>query len=104
MNDTIALEAARAGMVLGADVEDANGNTLLPQGALLTDVLLASLLRRGIAHVQIDDGQPEQGIAMRQKPSQEAITARVDFIFRHASSAASAQLRTAILTHALKDS
>ncbi|MEB0136901.1 hypothetical protein QN362_16315 [Actimicrobium sp. CCC2.4] len=102
MSATIALEAARAGMVLGAAVADASGNTLLPQGVLLTEALLASLRRRGIGRVQINDELPAP-VARSPAPSPEAVTARIDFIFRHTSGSASAGLRATMLAQALRD-
>ncbi|EGF31032.1 hypothetical protein IMCC9480_428 [Oxalobacteraceae bacterium IMCC9480] len=103
MSATITLDAACAGMVLGAAVADASGNTLLPQGVLLTEALLASLHRRGIGRVQIDDALPAGPVAGRPAPSPAAVTARIDFIFRHTSGSAGAGLRATMLAHALRD-
>ncbi len=104
MTSRIALEAAHAGMMLGAAVEDTDGNMLLPQGIVLTDALLASMHRRGIRQVQIDDGLAGEDIARPEMPTQQAVTARIDFIFRHTSGKASAALRAVILAQALRES
>lgn len=44
----IALDDARAGMVLAGDLVDAHGGVLLPGGATLTEANLNSLRRRGV--------------------------------------------------------
>jgi hypothetical protein len=102
MTTHIALDAARAGMILGAAIKDSDGNMLLPQGIILTDALLASLHRRGIAEVQIDDGLADNVAAPLALPTQQAATARIDFIFRHTSGAASTALRATLLAQALR--
>ena len=98
----IALDAAHAGMILGAAIKDIDGNMLLPQGIILTEALLASLHRRGITQVQIDDGLASDVAAQLALPTQQAVTARIDFIFRHTSGAASTALRATILAQALR--
>ncbi|HEV7815823.1 MAG TPA: hypothetical protein VGP06_12075 [Janthinobacterium sp.] len=51
----IALADAVPGMVLAADLTDAQGSVLLPGGVALSAVNLASLRRRGIEHCSIVD-------------------------------------------------
>ncbi|HAT31875.1 MAG TPA: hypothetical protein DCW29_13770 [Janthinobacterium sp.] len=51
----IPLEQASAGMVLAADLRDADGAVLLPAGATLSVASLASLRRRGIAACSVRD-------------------------------------------------
>jgi hypothetical protein len=49
----IALAQAAAGMVLSDSLLDRHGNVLLPEGAVLTDTMLASLARHGIEMLPI---------------------------------------------------
>lgn len=110
MTGLLSIDAACAGMVLGAAVTGTNGNTLLAQGSVLTDSLLASLRQRGITHIQIthsqitqgqiDGASPDGGPAIAEKPTEATITARIAFIFRHTNGPASAQLQVAILAQA----
>ena len=86
----IPLDKAHAGMVLAAALYDQHGATLLPQGCTLTDALLMSLRQRGIDAVTIEnpaaaDDAPGSNDAATAalKPSQQAIDARIAFLFRH---------------------
>lgn len=47
-SEEIDIAAARAGMLLAADLKDGAGKVLLPQGATLTEATLNGLRRRGI--------------------------------------------------------
>lgn len=51
--ERIRLDQACAGMVIAADVTDAQGRLLLPRGAVLRDTRLASLRRHNIALLTI---------------------------------------------------
>ncbi|MBB3220751.1 hypothetical protein [Pseudoduganella umbonata] len=60
------LAQARAGMVLSGELRDAQGHALLPEGAMLTPAMLASLARHGIDTVPV------------RHPHRE----RIDYLFR----------------------
>lgn len=49
----IPLERATPGLILGEDLLDPSGHILLPAGVVLTDAMLSSLRRRGIAELAI---------------------------------------------------
>ena len=65
-NGALPLAQARAGMVLGNELRDAQGTLLLPRGTVLTPAVLASLQRHGIATLQVEAPH----------------AARIDYLFR----------------------
>lgn len=74
MSEWIELERASAGMVLAADLSDANGGVLLPAGASLSEANLASLRRRGVraclvrgAEAEAESGARALELARRQQ-------------------------------------
>lgn len=76
----IALDDARAGMVLAADLCDDGGAVLLPAGATLSDASLKSLGRRGVASLSVQDagdgdGAPSEAEQLRR-------CARLERLFR----------------------
>lgn len=73
-----ALAAARPGMVLSDVLLDARGQVLLPQGAVLTDAMLASLARHGVAMLPIAGAGPD---APAEDP--QRVQARLDHLFRN---------------------
>lgn len=70
-----ALEAARPGMVLSDVLLDAQGNMLLPKGAVLTEAMLAALARHGIAMLPV--ATDEQACVDARE-----VQARLDHLFR----------------------
>lgn len=56
----IALEDAEPGMVLFADLTDANGNILLSGGAALSQTTIKSLTRRGVEKLTIVSANPAE--------------------------------------------
>lgn len=75
----VAIDDAGAGMVLAAEVRDAQGNVLLAEGAALTEALLSALRRRGVESVRIeDDGMSEEQLAAER----ERVAARLAHLFR----------------------
>ena len=91
----VAIGAATAGMVLAQRLLDAHGEVLLPQGAALTEAVLASLRRRGIDHLVV-------GAAVAQAPQAAAAAAlqlaRLQRLFRKWPAAAGAQLLRVAVT------
>ena len=97
---SIALEEANEGMALAAQVCDANGNLLLPAGAVLSAAMLAALARRGVGAVVVV-GPPldEAGMAAREA-ERERQCARLARLFRaSADQGASAQLLECLLAY-----
>lgn len=92
---TLALAEARAGMVLAAASRDAGGAVLLPQGAVLTESMLASLARRGVASLDI--------IAAVSSAEREAEAARqcerLERLFRHSAAVGATPALLARLQH-----
>lgn len=75
----IPLAQATPGMILAADICDAGGNSLLAEGAELTQGVIASLQRRGVAQILIAEEEiltPEQRATRRAE-----LVARVDAMF-----------------------
>jgi hypothetical protein len=73
------LRDARPGMVLSDVLLDANGNVLLAQGVVLTEAMLASLVRHGVdtlALVRLDEAQAAPPF------DAHAVQARLDRLFR----------------------
>ena len=73
------LASAQTGMTLSDAVLDTKGNILLPKGTVLTEAMLASLLRHQIDTVVIAGGEvsPEQDSAER-----DVQIARLTYLFR----------------------
>jgi hypothetical protein len=72
----IQLAQATPGMVLSDVLLDRQGQMLLPQGAVLTESVLASLGRHGVAMV------PVVAAADSAPLDPEAVQARLDHVFR----------------------
>jgi hypothetical protein len=92
------LAQARAGMVVGADLLDPHGQLLLPEGAVLTDVSIASLGRHGVAMLPI-----RQAAEAAAGPDAGAVQARVDHLFRKNDPDDSADWATGILRRYIED-
>ena len=71
------LQDTRPGMVLSDVLLDDKGNVLLTEGAVLTEAMLASLARHGVASLPI---RPADCAAPVSDPA--AIQARLDVLFR----------------------
>ena len=73
------LEQVRPGMVLSDVLLDAHGQVLLPQGAVLTENMLALMPRHGIdmLPIQAPEMSPEELAAQ-----QAAYRERLDYLFR----------------------
>jgi hypothetical protein len=74
----ISLADALPGMVLGEVLHDDKGNVLLAKGAVLTDILLASLARHGVEMLPILAEGAEPAPAIDPVQVQE----RLDRVFR----------------------
>ena len=81
----IPLAAAASGMTLSDAVLDTKGNVLLPKGTLLTDGMLASLLRHQIATVVVIGGEVS---AEEDSAERERRVARLEYLFRASDSTA----------------
>ena len=74
----IQLAQATPGMVLSDLLLDRQGQMLLPQGAVLTESVLASLGRHGVEMVPV----LLAGADAAPAPDQAAVQARLDHVFR----------------------
>lgn len=72
------LAAARPGMVLSEALCDARGQVLLGAGVVLTEAMLASLARHGIALLPILRAQAAPAL-----PDPDAVLARLAHLFRN---------------------
>ncbi|WP_332877315.1 hypothetical protein [Massilia sp. S19_KUP03_FR1] len=86
----VSLERATAGMVLSDAILDQQGQVLLAQGTVLTTATIAGLARHDIAALPI----VVTG-AVVPEPTEAAVTARLDYLFRGAT--ATPDSATAIL-------
>jgi hypothetical protein len=76
------LEEASAGQVLASDLRDAGGMVLLPRGTELTESMLGSLARRGVATLAIVAEQlSAQDEAAREQQRQQRLY-RLERLFR----------------------
>ncbi|MBS4099531.1 MAG: hypothetical protein KGZ83_22225 [Sulfuricella sp.] len=97
----ISLPDALAGMVLAAPVRDSAGNDLLAAGTELTAALLASLLHRGVAQLQVAEDVPLSAAELAERRA--AVVERLEFLFRHSGDdALMTALHTAILEYRLE--
>jgi hypothetical protein len=87
--DTIDIDNASAGMVLGADLHDSRGGVLLPIGAALSEATIVSLRRRGIEQlcvvVQVAPQAPAGDAALELERNRQC--ARLQRLFRRHSDA-----------------
>ena len=89
------------GMTLATAVSDRDGHTtLLTEGSVLDEEMLARLIHRGVETVAVlvPDSRSEEEIAEEQRIA----LARVDAIFRDDGNPARAALRTAITNYRLE--
>jgi hypothetical protein len=78
----IALDDARAGMVLAADLCDGGGAVLLPAGATLSDASLKSLARRGVGTLSVQDDETDGAGGAPSEAEQLRRCARLERLFR----------------------
>jgi hypothetical protein len=93
-----ALADVRPGMVLAAAVCDAKGNVLLAQGMVLTETMLATLARQGVAALSILHAAP-----VPAPPDPVAVQARLDYLFRAHLPAEATDYATATLRRYVED-
>lgn len=94
-------EDAQPGMSLCDPVVDDLGRVLVPEGAVLTEPLIKSLLRRGIAAVWVDQAAAED--PAEREIRQARIVHSVAHCFRHAGDGVgSTALREAILAFRMR--
>jgi hypothetical protein len=92
------LAQARAGMVLGADLLDRHGQLLLPEGAVLTEISIASLGRHEIIMLPI-----RQAAQTAPVVDAGAVQERLDHLFRNNDPADSDDWATGILRRYVED-
>lgn len=79
---TLALDRVAPGMVLGADIRDAHGATLLAAGTELNETHLASLRRRDVRQAVIEEREILS--EAEREARREEIRARLRHLFRRA--------------------
>ncbi len=86
-SDQLALELAVSGMTLAAPLCDAKGDVLLPEGATLTDAMLAALRRRGIETLSVVVADHTASATAADMAAQhERMRQRIDYLFRRCNS------------------
>jgi len=80
----IPITLAQPGMLLAAPLLDAHGAVLLPEGATLSESILAGLRRRGIETCMVSLAQDAPDPAQRAAERERAC-ARLRQLFRHRS-------------------
>jgi hypothetical protein len=84
--ETLAIDALVPGMRLAAAVLDAGGQVLLPAGAELTESMLQSLFRRGVAELLVEtEAEEDPAIVEARRVALEIQLAR---LFRNAGDGA----------------
>lgn len=96
----IPLDEARAGMCLAEDLEDGNGQMLLPKGAELAEATLKSLARRGIERVSVvvEVAVDEAVLAAQREASRQ----RLQHLFRLAQDPTSQALLHLMLEYRME--
>jgi hypothetical protein len=84
--ETLSIDVVQPGMRLAAAVADANGQVLLPIGAELTESMLHSLHRRGIAELLIETEVAEDPAVVQAR--REALKTQLAQLFRKAGNGA----------------
>jgi hypothetical protein len=93
------LEAVSPGQVLAQALVDQQGQVLLPQGTVLTEATLATLARRGIAELVVQQPAPADVATAAQT---HAAKARLATLFRKFGSApGDVFFRAAVQAHRL---
>lgn len=82
IRESLALDQVTVGERLAEPVLGDGGNVLLPAGAELTESMLASLQRRGVAMLMVEREVAEDPAALEAR--RQALTAQLDHLFRHA--------------------
>jgi hypothetical protein len=99
-NQLTPLQDAQPGMVLSDVLLDGKGNVLLGQGVTLTDAMLASLARHGVASLPIFQ---VQDAAAAPAVDVAVVQARLDQLFRADTRDAQADWATGILRRYVED-
>jgi len=96
----LALADVRPGMVLSDVLLDVQGQVLLPQGAVLTEAMLALMPRHGIEMLPVEAGEasPEETAATRQHHE-----ARIAQLFRKTDADAGDDWATSLLQRFVRD-
>jgi len=96
----LALADVRPGMVLSDVLLDVQGQVLLPQGAVLTEAMLALMPRHGIEMLPVEAGEasPEETAATRQHHE-----ARIAQLFRKNDPDSGSDWATATLRRFITD-
>lgn len=96
----LALAEVRPGMVLSDVLLDVQGQVLLPQGAVLTEAMLALMPRHGIEMLPVETGavSPQEEQATRQHHE-----ARIAHLFRKTDPDAGADWATSLLQRFVRD-
>ncbi len=97
----LALADVRPGMVLSDELLDKQGQTLLPEGAVLTASIIALLPRHGIDRLAVLRADGE--VAAAPTVDEAAITARLAHLFRHSHGSDEAHEAGAILHQFMLD-
>lgn len=94
-HNRLPLEQAEPGMTLCEPLRDAKGEILLPQGATLTESVLAALARRGIDALPIATGDDAEQLSEAELEAlRERARKRIDCLFRRCGiEGAAGQLR-----------
>lgn len=99
-NQPLPLKELQPGMTLAAAVRDQAGSTLLSPGAVLSEANIASLGRRGIECLTVEQEVQESPAAAEARRHQ--IAARLDHLFRRAGDSTTTQaLRDAVAQYRL---
>lgn len=85
----LSLDETMPGMSLSDDLLDAHGNVLLPQGATLTEAILAQLRRHHVGVIPVSFGEIS---AADQEAAQEHSRERLARLFRRVGNNESSQL------------
>jgi hypothetical protein len=92
------LTDVRPGMTLSDVLLDDKGNVLLAQGVVLTEAMLASLARHGVASLPIRQAAPAEPAI-----DPAAVQARLDYLFRANDREDHADWATGILRRYVED-
>ena len=95
----VALTEAKAGTRLARDIQDAMGRVLMSAGTELTETSLASLQKRGIPHLDIEEPLSDQELSEQR----QAVTQRLAHLFRRKQNTPlTARLYDAVLAYHLE--
>lgn len=96
----LALAQVRPGMVLSDELLDIQGHVLLPQGAVLTEAMLALMPRHGIAILPIVSAEVSPAVAQATLAHHQQ---RLDQLFRKNDADSDSDWATALLRRFVTD-